>query len=49
LWEGEVPEGSFVVIAYTVGVFWSTRDKGWAVGFNIQWAMILGVKTAYDV
>jgi hypothetical protein len=49
LWKGEISEGSFVVVAYTVGVFWSSRDKDWAVSFNIRWVMILGVKPRYEV
>jgi hypothetical protein len=48
-WEGEIPYGSFAVVAYTTNKFWSATNKGWAVGFNIQWVMVIGVKAQYEV
>ncbi|RXW11200.1 hypothetical protein EST38_g14655 [Candolleomyces aberdarensis] len=48
-WKGEVPVGSFAVIAYTTGTFYSTTQEGWAVSFNIQWVMLIGVPPEYDI
>ncbi|TEB19405.1 hypothetical protein FA13DRAFT_1646929 [Coprinellus micaceus] len=40
-WEGKIPVDSFVVVAYTVSVYWND-SKGWSVSFNLKWVMVLG-------
>ncbi|KAF6753994.1 hypothetical protein DFP72DRAFT_1068849 [Ephemerocybe angulata] len=41
-WEDEIPYNSFAIVAYTVSVFRAKPPRNWSVGFNIQWAMLLG-------
>lgn len=43
-WEGEVPEGSCVWVAYTTGMY-KDREECNALAWNIQWAIVLGVPT----
>ncbi|KAJ3504935.1 hypothetical protein NMY22_g17759 [Coprinellus aureogranulatus] len=41
MWVEEIPEDSFLVVAYTVAVY-KASSKQWTVSFNIHWVMILG-------
>ncbi|KAJ2914761.1 hypothetical protein MD484_g5657, partial [Candolleomyces efflorescens] len=44
-WSEEIPAGSFVVVGYTNSLYRSAAGK-WTVGFNIQFAVIVGVPAA---
>ncbi|KAH6879351.1 hypothetical protein BKA70DRAFT_1447935 [Coprinopsis sp. MPI-PUGE-AT-0042] len=42
-WNGEIPVGSFVAVAYTATVFFAEKTRKWTIGLNIQWAMVIGI------
>ncbi|KAH6869346.1 hypothetical protein BKA70DRAFT_1131885 [Coprinopsis sp. MPI-PUGE-AT-0042] len=46
-WEGEIPYGSFVVVAYTIAVY-RANNGHWTLSCNIQWAMIVGIADEED-
>lgn len=41
-WQEEIPEGSFVVVAYTVTVYRAEKTKAWTISFNLRWVMLIG-------
>jgi hypothetical protein len=43
--EGEIPRGSFVALAYTAACYQSSKAQAWHLSFNLQWAIVMGVPT----
>jgi hypothetical protein len=39
----EIPRGSLIVVGHMLTKYWSTKNKGWTLGCNLHWVIVLGI------